>query len=222
MLKKSDLSKEFELVVKQEIKNYNDSLNFILQSINSLKKSIEILSDDYLDRYASMQSYQTSLSIKLDKLKEELKTFTETSQRFSNDQISFNSTVSNDILNLKNEMMVKSHNDKNTHFKIQNIWKDIEDLKHQIEVTTRVVNENLDDLLRKFRKEIEQSKKDILEAPSETSIVKEQLEEKISCHKIDVAGIMRELNIYKKENFITQKKIENIYTLIDRLSKSEG
>ena len=165
MLKKSDLSKEFELVVKQEIKNYNDSLNFILQSINSLKKSIEILSDDYLDRYASMQSYQTSLSIKLDKLKEELKTFTETSQRFSNDQISFNSTVSNDILNLKNEMMVKSHNDKNTHFKIQNIWKDIEDLKHQIEVTTRVVNENLDDLLRKFRKEIEQSKKDILEPP---------------------------------------------------------
>lgn len=222
MLKKSDLSKEFELVVKQEIKNYNDSLNFILQSINSIKKSIEILSDDYLDRYASMQSYQTSLSIKLDKLKEELKTFTETSQRFSNDQISFNSTVSNDILNLKNEMMVKSHNDKNTHFKIQNIWKDIEDLKHQIEVTTRVVNENLDDLLRKFRKEIEQSKKDILEAPSETSIIKEQLEEKISCHKIDVAGIMRELNIYKKENFITQKKIENIYTLIDRLSKSEG
>jgi len=56
MLNKNDLAKQFELVVKQEIKNYQDSLNFVLQSIDELKKDIKQLNSDMLENYALIHS----------------------------------------------------------------------------------------------------------------------------------------------------------------------
>jgi len=62
-------------------------------------------------------------------------------------------------------------------------------------------------------------KQDLDESPSPAECVKQELKKDLECHKVDVVGILRELNIYKTENQITQKKIEHIYTLIDRLTK---
>ena len=42
------------------------------------------------------------------------------------------------------------------------------------------------------------------------------MDEKIASHKVDVAGIIREISVNKKDMMVIEKKIENIYTLIAR------
>ena len=56
-----------------------------------------------------------------------------------------------------------------------------------------------------------------------TSFIEEnqRQEKNIQTFKVDSTGILEELRIYKKEMFIIDKKIENIYTLIERLQKRE-
>lgn len=221
MLKRSDLSKQFELVVQQEIKNYQDSLDFVLQSINELKESIKQSHDEALENYAALHSEQTDLKIELHNLRDVFLSSYHRVNRHISDQEVVNHRNQTQILELTGSVLKKINNEENFQAKIENLWKEITKLQDITDTNHRVLNDNLDDLLRRFRNEILKTKKEILESPSEASLVKNQLEEKIAAHKVDVCGIMRELRLYKNDNMVTQKKIENIYTLIERLQKSE-
>ena len=47
----------------------------------------------------------------------------------------------------------------------------------------------------------------------------EEQEKKIDVNSVDAKGVLRELQIHKKSVFIVEKKIENIYTQIERLQE---
>ena len=47
----------------------------------------------------------------------------------------------------------------------------------------------------------------------------EQIEENFHVTKLDKEGVLKEVRIYEKTIFIIEKKIENIYTLIERINK---
>jgi len=51
------------------------------------------------------------------------------------------------------------------------------------------------------------------------SNVSEKLEKASIIARLDKEGVLRELRIYEKSMFIIEKKIENIYTLIERINK---
>lgn len=221
MLKKTDLSKQFELVVQQEIKNYQDSLNFVLQSIRELKDTIEEVRNESLENHGLLHSLQGDLAIDLQNLRESFNTFKQNAESTFTDQRLFNERNTLEMRDLGSAFYKKICADTHFNEKIIGLWEALGSLRQDSELKDRIINDNLDDLLRRFRQEILKSKKEIIESPSEASLVKKQLEEKIASHTVDVAGIMRELKIYKHDNMVTQKKIENIYTLIDRLNKSE-
>lgn len=221
MLKRNDLSKQFDLVVQQEIKNYQDSLNFVLQSIKELKESIQQANDQALENYAALHSEQTDLKIELQNFRHVIMESYKTFHNHINDQRVVNDRNQNQILDVTNEVFKKINFDGNFKSKYEVLWSEIEKIKSKAENSHKVLNDNLDDLLRRFRNEILKTKKEILDSPSDASLIKTELEEKIYRHTVDVEGIMRELRIYKNDNMVTQKKIENIYTLIERLKKSE-
>lgn len=221
MLKGNDLSKQFELVVQQEIKNYQDSLNFVLQSIKEMKESIKEVQQESLENHALLHSIQTDLSIELHGIKDACFSLGLRFERSLNDQRVVNERNAVEMRDLISAVFRKVSVENNFKDEIANLWREISNLQDQTETSTRVLNDNLDDLFRRFRSAILKMKKEIQDAPTEASLVKTQLEEKIAGHTVDVAGIMRELRIYKHDNMVTQKKIENIYTLIDRLKKPE-
>jgi Na+/phosphate symporter len=51
------------------------------------------------------------------------------------------------------------------------------------------------------------------------SELESKLERSFSGSKIDKEGLLKEIRVYEKSLFIIEKKIENLYTLIDRLNK---
>ncbi len=221
MLKKADLAKQFELVIKQEIKNYQDSLNFVLQSINELKESIERVQNENLTKNAEIKNNQNNLSIYVYQLKDSLNLIQSKLDSSLNDQRVVNERNQTQILDLTEAVLKKINVDVNVEAKIKNLWNEIAKLQSTSDLNYSNLNQTADELLKRFANAISKTKLEIMDAPTNASLVKTELEEKISGHKVDVAGIMRELSIYKKENYITEKKIENIYTLIERLKKPE-
>ncbi len=217
MLKKTDLSKQFELVIRQEIKNYQDSLNFVLQSLNELKESIREVRKESLENHALLHSDHEDNTIEMKTMKKACTSIGIQFQSFVSDQKALNSqheTIAGDY----NEAFQKhTQQIEELKAKTELLHAKIYDLKFTADTQKKVLEDSLNDLLCKFRAEIRRAKTEIFEAPSEVSLVKTDLENKLECHKVDVAGIMRELNIFKIDNMVTQKNIENLYTQIERL-----
>jgi hypothetical protein len=47
----------------------------------------------------------------------------------------------------------------------------------------------------------------------------DKAESNLYVYRLDKEGVLKQIRIYEKSMFIIEKKIENIYTLIERLNK---
>ena len=90
MLNRNDLAKQFELIVKQEIKNHKDSLNFILQSLRDLRKEIQEIKEDSLENYAAIHAQQCLYSIEFDNYKKDFADLSSKLDRYISDQAVIN------------------------------------------------------------------------------------------------------------------------------------
>lgn len=220
MQKRSDFAKQFDIIVKQEIKNYQDSLNFVLQSINEIRISIQDLQKECVGQYSRIHSQHVDFKIELNSLKNSYLNLNGSFLKNHQELSLKNETISNKISDLNSIFLNKINSDNNFDNRFECLRTKHYSLEVKVESQNQLFKNSVDDLLVKLRQEIQKAKKEILDLPTETSEVKKHLEEKISSHAIDVAGIMRELKFYKHDNMVTEKKIENIYTLIERLQKS--
>ena len=219
MLNRNDLAKQFELVVKQEIKNYQDSLNFVLQSIDELKKDIKQLNSDMLENYALIHSQHCDLGIQI---QVERMLHIEVRQKlnsFINDSQEFKEKVTKELGLLWDSSLINSRKYEYNENRIKNLILEFEKKEEEFISHSFMVRNACDDMQNKLKKELCNFKDEILSRPSEALQLQSHFEEKINTHRIDVAGIMKELLVMKKENMITEKKLEHVYTLIDRLQK---
>lgn len=222
MLDKLDFQKKFELAVKQEIQNYQNSLNSILQSIRDIKESVESNKTECLENSAVLHSVQNIHSIENELLKSEVdKKFKSFDSRL-NDFCKENAK----IIDLCDEMkkIADQSSQKYLHIekRFQEILTDLARIKSTISSNSKFIEEYTESLYRKVNDSIEKNKKEIIESPSKLEKVKQEIEAKLDSYKVDFEGVTREINVFKKENFITQKKLEQIYTLIERFKKPGG
>lgn len=219
MLKRNDLAKQFELIVQQEIKNFNDSMNLILDSLRDLKKGLFDLQEKTESRHAKLHSESEKNQSELARISKEMRDLNEKFESSARDQEVMNRDIELDTSCLTTDVLRLITDSMNANTSIDNLKKEMSSLHDQFKHARMVINDNLDDLSRRFREELAGCKKEILEAPTEAQKVKTDLEKKLSCHVVDVDGIMKELRIYKHDNMVTQKKIEHLYTLVERLKK---
>lgn len=221
MIQKNDLAKKFELVVQQEIKNYNDSLNNLLQSIRDVRIEIESMKKGMLSSQVSSESGRQDLASQIQRMTE------------SNDiELAKLRSALNDLLSLHRELVnqitiqqdvgaqnaIKNEFNRNSIDRLYGTVKCIED---EIVGNSLRITHQLEGIKFRLSKDFQKFKEEILSMPSEAFQVKKDLEEKLSIQAIDFDGVMRELAVFKKENMITQKKIENIYTLIERFQNKD-
>ncbi len=76
---------------------------------------------------------------------------------------------------------------------------------------------------REFKYLIQNLQNDLINLRSDISIINGELNKKIDSNfhvsRIDKEGVLNQIRIYEKSMFIIEKKIENIYTLIERINK---
>jgi len=70
-----------------------------------------------------------------------------------------------------------------------------------------------------FNQIIDEQKSLKLHVENKINSLEEIINNKYIHFKFDKDGIQKEIRIYEKTIFIMEKKIENIYTLLDRINK---
>lgn len=219
MLKRADLTKQLELVIQQEIKNYNDSLSSVYQEINSLKEKTDAVEKHSLESDADLLSKQKNLQIDIENIKAVISENTKNIQRHFRDQSLINETLTKDLLAISEA--AKNRLKEQDQFKstINSVSKHLENVQ---ESALNAVKETKNDLVffqNKINQQLLKTYLDIVERPSEVPLIRKQLEAKITSYAIDAQGILKEIRVHNKATFILEKKIENIYLLLQRLEK---
>jgi predicted nucleic acid-binding Zn-ribbon protein len=222
MLKRPDLVKQFELLTQQEIKNYRDQFNAVLQQLRDIKTSIDQVQKSYLEKYALLHSAQGELIAEIKEIRKKCDSRADKLSRIESDQ-SFVNHQNCGIFTQINQAIVRKQEDQSFfHNKIDKIWEEIHKLNDNSKNTNKIIDENASSITKKLSNSIEQAKQEIKSAPSECQQLKKELESKLSCAVVDSEGLLREISVIKKENIIFEKKIENLYTLIERINKKSG
>lgn len=90
--------------------------------------------------------------------------------------------------------------------------------------TTNNIN-SFQDLQRALNLSMQNMQNDLIKLTIDTALMGSELEKKIdsnfSISRIDKEGVLKQIRIYEKTVFIIEKKIENIYTLIERINKRD-
>jgi len=221
MLKKSDLAKQFELVVKQEIKNYQDSLNFVLQSIRELKDSIEEVRNESLENYALIHSQQNDLEILCQLFRENQGKTEKKLQSHINDTEAFKKKATDEIGMHGDTSMQNSRKNEYNENQISHTNGRLETVEDEMRGHSLFISTALENMKFKLSKDMNKLKEEILSMPSDAQGIRQELIDKINTHNVDVEGILREIRVSRHDMMVFEKKLENIYMLIERLSKPE-
>lgn len=222
MLKRNDLAKQFELVVKQEIKNYNDSLNDILLRLNYLTEDIKNVEKKLSENQAYLDSKLKLLEIEFEKFKEISKTNNQNLESKSNDESKRVDVIGNCLGNLQKLFIASQKAESDLTKSFSSLSQEFSCLSHNFSKIQRRFDNDLTSLDFRLNQNISKAKEEILLQPSGVSLLRVELLEKLSTHAINVDGLLKELRANKRDMMFMEKKIESIYTLIERLKKAGG
>lgn len=223
MLKRQDLAKQFEDVVKQEIMNYNNSLNTIYQKINFLEKDIDDLKQQTLENDALIMSKLKELEVNFEIYRGCIR---DQNQKFSSMIGDLESgieriqdDVNSSISNIQEITEKNDDNRRNIHFLTKKHDSRIEEYECFCENITQKLELEKHVLYRKLEKFKEEF---LSKAFLEAIDIKNQFENKLNSHVVDVEGVNKKIQSITHSVMVTEKKIENIYMLIDRIKKGEN
>ncbi len=217
ILKRNDLSKQFELVVQQEIKNHNDQMLATNLSINEFRQQIieNKKSQDAVNAQVSSQIVE--LNIHVGELSEHVVMMISKLHNLIDDLTVKTNRIRNEFTILTNNYIEDNNKNELIVNRCNSLYKEIEDLKDATKNVARDCQEEISSQIRTLKEKIDKTKQDILPSPSDSELLRIEIEEKMATDRVDFCGVMRELKIIKKENFIFEKRIENLYTLIERI-----
>jgi hypothetical protein len=219
MIKRNDLAKQFEIVVQQEIINHNKqisesnlSINKMLDNIVELSEKIDKLTSKHDSRICTLEIHREMQTNILDDIY----------NKIDSTKVDFIKNFNENILKIKNlEITVKNITEVSSQINV-NLFKlssECLSLSNRLRVIQQEGIEKYNNLFNEFRDLLGFTIQEINDKPSEAQAVKKELLEKISIDRVDFEGVMRELQILKKDNLIKEKNIEKLYILIERLEK---
>jgi len=217
MLDRNKLAKQFELVVQQEIKNHQDAVYSNNQSLNEIKVKIEEMSNQSLENYALISSQQKYLEIEIDKIKDFIKIISQKLESHVCDQRNLNERNSIEYQDVVETLEKRLRLEVNFFDRLREVENQNHNVLQSNAKSIKTVENNLESWHSRFLRDVSKFKEEIYSMPTGLEADLEDMAEKIAANYIDVEGIMREINVFKKSTYIVEKKLENIYTLIERM-----
>lgn len=217
MLDRNKLAKQFELVVQQEIKNHQDAVYSTNQAFNDIRNKVEEMSNQSLENYALIVSQHKNLEIEIQLLKEKVDSFMRKFERNINDQSILNERNAIQYEDVVETLEKRIKLEVNFFDRLKDVERHSYEVSESSEALQKTVETNLNSWHSRCMRDMAKLKEEVYSRPSGALEVKKDLEEQIASYRVDVDGIMREINIFKKSTYVVEKKLENIYTQIERM-----
>jgi len=220
MLRKKDLVKQFELVVKQEIIDHNKSIEASNLAVNKHREYVEEELIKFKNNHRLLVNEYALVSGGFNDLLNENKSFRDSMAKLDSKCYEVHEKTNKEVKALDNlanaihgKYMLLDKSTSDLRLYLSSLEKKIEDIAKKLEVES-------ENTKNKIEKSIKNLKNEILSIPSKSEEVKDEFIKELSMYKVDNKGLLKEIKVLKKTVFVNEKKIEDLYTLIDRMKSS--
>ena len=189
---------ELEIRVAQEIKNHQDWMYEVGQSINLLKEKFVSLSQQQDSLAAGNANDHKSLLIAFENLKESVhKKFTDLVDRIG--------VVESNLYNLAANFRSLKEDVSEDFIKKESFEEALSNLESVVvshHLTHTLKNDNFNQYLQQLKgqaiQDLEKLRQDLAPKPSQFDPIKEQVDERFKTWKIDFDGLVKEIALLKK------------------------
>lgn len=220
-LKKSDLVKEFEDLVKQEIVNHNKAILDSNISINAIREKVDLSSKENKKSIADCYSFLTNINENLLKFRKELERFSQKVSSKFTDQEHVNERNARNIQELQNALEALGSKYQSHEQSLRNCSSEFSNIQNSLKNIKQSQENDYEAHCRNLSKGLDKLRNDIFDRPSEALQVKKEIEKRLAEKDVDVQGFLRELQIIKKSDFIQEKKLEALFSIVEKLEKGK-
>lgn len=216
-MKRQDLADQFELIVKQEIINYNNKVVAVNTALEALKNRVIDLAHDEASNRGDSISRDKALEISINKNREDITSIKYSFDSRINDIISQNYKVSQEVRCDSKRLDDLENWIKDFHKDIAAIKGIVASVRDENEKIVVSIKGELDRHYHKACKNLSQMEDSILSRPSEALEVKKELEKKICEKNVEITGIHEAFDHFTKKYYYIEKQIEDIYNKFSRI-----
>lgn len=216
-MQRKDLAKEFSLIVQQEIKNHKDERLAICAALDEFRRRIQQVSEEVKKKCASLKSSQDFWISKI----EELASLQDSSTKMTSHHLKdLFEKLSHKIKNIE----ISQQNRESYYLTTEDfeVFKEKVDqwLAH-VRLSFARHSDSSKEIAKKlsdeFKKELKLHKEEVEEVLKNFRKAIHESEKSLDAFAINTSGIVRETEAVKKRAFIIEKNIENLYTQIERI-----
>ena len=219
MIKKDDLVKQFELLTKQEIKNYKDDLSRVYSKLDFILSGLETEKKTALLNHLKNDSEIHKLRTQIENISLELKGISNIASSFKNNSNSQVEALSVDIKKMQTEIMGNRKAQGTLSLKLFETYKQIAVIGENFSKYLGGLNQIIESLHTKLNKTIDKKVDDLRNEPRESDKQIKEILQKLEVDRVDFDGVMREMRVLKRDNEIKEKHIERLYIEIKRLEE---
>jgi len=219
VVKRSDLVEQFERIVQQEIKNFHETARSFSNSIMALREDVINIKKNINTFIPNHEYRHQELLNEFNERDKHIEHVCECN-RLLIETLSFRIDRFNDLISAVDEKHKELFLEREVfNNEISHFDKTCSGLHSEIEVCENFSKRLVSELRGELAVEIQKIRDEIKNVPDKIPELKNNLDKRIDACNFDKDGVLKELRVYKKNMFIIEKKIENIYTLIERLKK---
>jgi len=211
-LLKIEFVKRFEAMMRQELALHSKALFSYQEEMQSLKDSVKQAKGaiESLFRHTEVEMKDTNLAIQ-----NQISTFEIKTKSLEINALDQRNTILSLYQSFNDFMEISSKKNDFENYKAE-INSKVTELNN---TQTRSFEDYQQHMKSLFNQVIEEQKNLRVDVESKINNLKQVINEKYDHFRMDKDGIQKEIKVYEKTIFIIEKKIENIYTLIERINK---
>lgn len=218
MLRKKDLAKQFELVVKQEIQNHNASILANNQRLNTIEESILETQKTLKEQIAAIKSAMVNEAVYKERKEDISKSY---KQKLENEVYNLRDLFLEFGDDLKKQIKTISENtiESLSVEELKQIFNRYDKKFLESEEIVKQLTASYDKREQQRQDKVVKWKDSILEVINEYVDQIKTVIQKVSELQVDITGFKKMLKSSDRNIYLSEKKIENLYTLIERLNK---
>jgi len=217
-LLKETVIKRFESAFQSEIDRHNLAIESYQKEIGILKTQVKALENRLDEKFVKTSQLSQEVCKKHDEEKERLKLFCESQHAiYLNHKKETQESLSKCKSLIEDRLTKKESQD----IKIE-ILSVIRDLDRKFQPIFAHISEQFNGFRKEYIDLYIKAKNDLLAQDTSHRDDMQGLHVKVNTHAVDSQGLLRELQMFKKSIFIVEKKIENLYTWIERLKEGKA
>ncbi len=210
-----------EIRSEQELKNNRDFIYQTNQSLQNLNQSIVQLYSQYEKLTNKFVSDRTNIQTDFYNLEESVLQSCKECKGLVNDNGSRLDIMSSQYDKISNDVAHNQLKTNSINNSVSDLDKKYDDLLRHLNIIKDSFHTALSVLESKLHSSIESVRSDLTPKIPEVDPIETVISERLKVVYVDFAGLTRELELLKKSNAYSQKKFEDIYTLIGRIKEGK-